>query len=469
MKANSYYSCVVDSSSVFYFQTWGLVNSLIKMAKIPPSHIFVHYTKEADRIAIEELTNLDVNLIPIARFGDGKYCNKLIQLDTKEFEDADYVFLMDADMIVLGELFHLCNPNAISGKVVDLANPDLSILKNLFDLAGFKGYPIICNVDCGDGQTFQNNLNGGLYVVPRKFILPLRDRWKKWALWLLDNIHTLEKENKQNHVDQISFSLATFDLSIPVINVERKYNYPLHLPIEKFGNPIVLHYHRNISKLGLIYTEGECDKEFHSAIQNANNLIGSFFNNKIFWSFRYEMFPELGSGIGSREQNMEYKRSLLQEFGIEESPSILDVGCGDIEVIKTLNVHNYTGIDTSPEAIRIAKEKRPDLNFFQVSDNYDIKIPSSHTVLCFEVLIHQKTYEEYIGIINLLAAKTTRRLIVSGYTSKQLHHETNHMLKYHESLIDSLTKTKKFSTVRKIGYHSDVDIIMAEIQESFVP
>ncbi len=461
---NTFYSCVVDSSAIFYFQTWGLIHSLMKRANVKPSQIFVHHTQEVEAYFIEELVNLGVNIRPIHRFGDGKYCNKTVQLNTPEFSSAECIFLLDTDIIVLDELWELYTPQTISGKVVDLANPDLETLKCIFDLAGFKDYPAVCKVDCNEEQTFHNNLNGGLYVIPGKLSATLGDRWQHWALWLLEHIDLLKQIGKENHVDQMSFSLATHDLSIPIKNITRKYNFPVHLSIEKTGYPAVLHYHRSVSKVGLIEFNGACDADFQRAIQEANQLIGGCFNNKVFWSFRYKAFPELGSGVGSREQNLEYKRALLHQLGIEESPSILDVGCGDLEVIKTLNLHRYTGIDVSTNAIEIAQKKRPDLKFMLYTGKNDALIPAADTVLCFEVLIHQKTSEEYSKIINFLAQKTQRRLIVSGYTEKQVHHDQNHMISYHESLFDSLRKTGKFSTISKVGSHPGIDVVLAEVK-----
>lgn len=463
MATNQYYSCVVDSSPVFYWQTWGLVNSLVKAADVPPKNIFVHHTPEVDEYFIEELLCLGVKTIPIQRFGDGKYCNKIVQLDTCELWAAECIVLMDTDMIVLGSLAELYAPNAILGKIADFAIPDISALKNIFDAAGFQQYPPICDVDCGKGQTFQNQLSGGLYVIPRDLAPRLGKYWKKWASWLLEHMDMLTGLEQECRIDQIAFALATHDLSIPIQHIDRKYNYPIHLPIDKTGYPAVLHYHGNLSKVGLVKVEGQCDADFQRAIAAANQLIGDAFNNRIFWPFRYAAFPELGSGIGSRGQNLEYKRRLLQESGIEESTSVLDVGCGDIETIRTFTLSNYTGIDISPNAISIAKSKRPELNFILFTGEDDPTIPCADTVLCLELLIHQKSIEEYRKIISFLAAKTKRRLIVSGYTSKQPHHDSNHMLAYHESLFDSLEKTGKFAKIHKIGSHSDVDIIMAEV------
>ncbi|WP_319420080.1 class I SAM-dependent methyltransferase [Pleurocapsa sp. FMAR1] len=456
-----YYSCVVDASSLFYWQTWGLVNSLIQIAKVSPTQIFVHYTLEVDQTFLQQLNILGVNLKSISRFGDGKYCNKIVQLDTREFAKAKCVFFLDTDMVVLDELEELYIPKVIRGKVVDLANPELSVLQAIFKRAGFSDTPSICNADCEKNSTFENNFNGGLYVVPGVLIPSLGKRWQHWALWLLANLEILEKVNKQNHVDQISFALATHELSLVTQNIDRQYNYPIHLSNYKTGNPKVLHYHRNISPTGMLVVGGEQDVEFKRAVQNANHVLGKSFNNQIFWSFRYHEFPQLGSGIGSRGENLLYKRKLLKTLGIETSQSILDVGCGDLEVIKNFNLPNYIGVDISSEAVNIAKQKRPDLDFILLDYSNNNHISKADLVICLEVLIHQQNLPDYQKVINFLAQKTINRLVVSGYVVKETHHDNNYMINFHESLLDSLAKTKQFSRIEVLGQHSDVQIILA--------
>ena len=223
----------------------------------------------------------------------------------------------------------------------------------------------------------------------------------------------------------------------------------------------MLHYHRHISPTGTLKVAGEQDFEFQQAIADANRLLGSSFNNQIFWSFRYQVFSDLGSGVGSRGENLSYKSSLLQTLGIETSQSILDVGCGDLEVIKNLHLPNYLGVDVSPQAIGLARQKRPDLKFVLFDRHNRDRLPTADTVICLEVSIHQPTLEDYRQLIELLVQKTHNKLIVSGYTSFQPHHDSNHMVHFHESLLDSLHKTQQFSSIEIVGQHSDVDIIVA--------
>jgi SAM-dependent methyltransferase len=460
-KQNVYYSFVVDASPLFYWQTWGLVNSLIELAKVSAKQIYVHYTPEVDRAFLNELKAIGVVVRAIERFGDGKYCNKIARLQTEEFTKAKCVFFLDTDTIVLGELSAIYSDRVIKGKIVDLANPELSVLQTIFKEAGFADYPDVCPADYDPNPTFKNNFNGGLYVIPGTLVKQLGERWQYWALWLLDNLEILERVNKQAHVDQISFAMACHELSISVENVGRKYNYPLHLPEDKIGYPLMLHYHRNISPTGTLEVAGEQDFEFQQAIADANRLLGSSFNNQIFWSFRYEVFSDLGSGVGSRGENLSYKSSLLQTLGIETSQSILDVGCGDLEVIKNLHLPNYLGVDVSPQAIEVARQKRPDLKFVLFERHNSGRLPSADTVICLEVLIHQSTFKDYRRLIELLVQKTKNKLIVSGYTTSQPHHDINHMVHFHESLLDSLHKTQQFSSIEIVGQHSDVEVILA--------
>ena len=111
----------------------------------------------------------------------------------------------------------------------------------------------------------------------------------------------------------------------------------------------------------------------------------------------------------------------MQTLGIEQSPSILDVGCGDLEVIKTLNLSNYTGIDVCPQAIELARNKRPELNFILLKHDNHKHVPAADLVIYLEVLIHQQNWKDYQNLISFLVQKTTNKLVVSGYTKEQPH------------------------------------------------
>jgi 2-polyprenyl-3-methyl-5-hydroxy-6-metoxy-1,4-benzoquinol methylase len=140
--------------------------------------------------------------------------------------------------------------------------------------------------------------------------------------------------------------------------------------------------------LGLLEPQVHLDAPAHAAVAKANAQIGSGFDNRVFWDLRYRHFREGGSGICSRGDNLLLKRQLLTEQGVEAASSVLDVGCGDLEVIKGLAIVNYLGIDQSSETLEIAQLARPDWSF-KLAPAADA--PAAEMVICFEVLIHQET------------------------------------------------------------------------------
>lgn len=280
-----YYSCVIDSSAVFYYQAWNLVNSLICKAKVEAKRIVVNCTLEVDDFVLEEIQRLGCQVRRFKRFGDGKYCNKIAQLDYEVFQAADSVVLLDADMLALRPFEEICQPGAISGKIVDFPNPDIKVLKRIYDMAGFSDHPRTCQVDCGSGITYETNLNGGLYAIPGFMIKELHNRWSAWAQFLLDRIHVLEAAGKQDHVDQVSFSMAAHELRLSINRLERIYNYPAHDSIPNREYPATLHYHKCMSPDGFIVSTGDNSAEYNAAIREANKIIKEARNQMIYESF----------------------------------------------------------------------------------------------------------------------------------------------------------------------------------------
>jgi SAM-dependent methyltransferase len=175
---------------------------------------------------------------------------------------------------------------------------------------------------------------------------------------------------------------------------------------------------------------------------------------------RYANFSERGSGVGSRGENLEYKRNLLLEQGVEKARSVLDVGCGDLEVVRALNLTGYVGVDQSTKTLEIAKRARPDWAFLQAPA---LNASPAEMVLCFEVLIHQESLTAYHQLIHYLADKTQTILLVSGYEETTEAIRSNPILFFYEPLSSSLRKTGKFVSVEAIGRHTDVTIFRCEV------
>jgi hypothetical protein len=120
------------------------------------------------------------------------------------------------------------------------------------------------------------------------------------------------------------------------------------------------------------------------------------------------LFPQLGSGPGSRGYAALYKNRLvktaIKQFDIS---SIVDIGCGDLCWLdwEILTSCSYVGLDISTVAIERATAAYPSLLFavYDVTGHpLDIKCD---LVVSFDVLIHQTdAHLFYVALGNLLAA-----------------------------------------------------------------
>lgn len=143
---------------------------------------------------------------------------------------------------------------------------------------------------------------------------------------------------------------------------------------------------------------------------------------------------------------------------MESAQSVLDVGCGDLEVLRELNLHDYIGLDVSQEALKTARAARPDWQFALLQNHPSDK---REMVLCLEVLIHQSTREDYHRLVAFLAEHAAKVLIVSGYERKDRPY---HMIYFYEPLSVSLARTGCFQSIRAIGAHTDVTVFRCEVE-----
>lgn len=430
-----FFSCVVNNKAIFRYQAYYWALSLIKNAKIPPKNIFVHILPEITEEFINKMLNLGVNIVRIQPFGDNKYCNKVRQLETKAFESAAAVVLMDADTITLDRLDELThNLTTVRGKTVDCSNPSLDSLKKIFSAAKLD-FPDIVTVDCQDNDTFLGNFNGGLYIIPGHLVSSLHKTWKNWIVWLLTHIHYLQETGHEAHVDQVSFCMALQSLNIQPEIAPSNYNFPTHLDLQTFplsfsqDLPIkILHYHRHLDALGYLSLKETDTVQKNMAIYKANQLLHAHFDNLLFWDLRYELSLNAGSSMEMYPEHAQFKRDILIHLGIEKSGRILDISSGDLQLNKA-----------------------------------KIVIQPQEVVICFDALIQQSTRSDYDELINYIVTHTSTRLIVAGYNAKPDFIDHHRMSYFYEPLLDSLKKTNKFSHIFKIASNNQMDILVAEV------
>ena len=461
------YSCVVDAHPKFEWQALLWVNSLLRNG-CNAEDLKVHCLPGVTDNLLTSLRKLNVYPVDTPPFEGGPaYCNKMQQCISGAFSGYDKVVLADADLFFLA-LPQLPADASFAGKLVDMPNPPVAILRDIYREARVpfsKEVPVECALT-KDETTFRSNINGGFYYLDEALLHDLGKEWKKHALWLISKISSGTR--LFTHVDQVAMALALDEMKIEVTLLSAQINFPIHLDKSRLAlfaaTPIdVLHYHSNVLPSGEIMPTGVpfVDEAITRANREITAIIGDNTDNLLFWNNRYACFPELGSGVGSRGEILYYKKMLLNTaVSFFNDKAVLEVGCGDLETSKDFQFSNYVGYDLSVAALDIAKKKRPDWRFIQGTLDGTGTQSQADLVICLDVLIHQKGKEEYRNLIAGLVAATQQRLIVSGY--EKTPDVSSNITAFHEPLSTTLRKSGVFNEIMEIGKYRDVSLLVAD-------
>jgi SAM-dependent methyltransferase len=457
------FSCVLDYNPLMGVQSYIWLNSLLNN-NISPTNIYIHITDKLPGEYYQYLIKSKVNLVYIEPFDiRNRYCNKLTQLDTfNNIDNYDFVFLMDCDTAIVSLVGLELNSN-VYAKIVDYPNPPINILKDVFDKndLDYTLYESTFSLN-GDKQTVSNNCNGGLYIISKHFLKKLTPLWKEKAIWCIDN-SDIFTDKFSIHADQVGFALAMSSLNENVNKLGIEWNYPIHVSEENINiSPKIIHFHDKID------SQIKLKKTNNPLANNQINIINNWISiairkthiNSIFWDYRYKFFPDLGSGIGSRGELLKYKRELLKNcFQNSEDSSILDVGCGDLEVIKDFKFKEYLGLDLSSEVITQGKEKKPNWEFKLIKSSH-FNFETRDYVICLDVLIHQNSYESYKSLVHTLVNHTKKRLIIAAFDREP--EVVSDITFYYEPISNTLSKLGDFELIYKIGEYRSTDVIVAD-------
>lgn len=465
------YSCIVDNSPVLMAQSYVWVTSLTKLHGAAPSDLHVHVVDIDDRGYLAWLRESGVTVIPTQVFDPrNRYCNKLAQLETFAARDYAFVALMDCDTAWVGKT--VPRPHGtVAARIVDAANPDEAVLGAVFAAAGLPApqwaMPSFLRGP-GHSRTDVNNCNGGIYIFDRAFLAELAPHWRRWARWCMDHSGLLGPYGV--HADQVGFALAMRSLGKQVEPLLPTWNFPLNAEYKSLLpaiEPEILHYHKSLNSHCEISPIGVAPVD--AAIERVNAVLREGFTarmpNSLFWNLRYSTDPKLGSGVGSRDDILAQKRALL---GLALRPyerrPVLDVGCGDLEVARTLPLQEYIGLDVAKEAIALASAKRPDWRFLAGDPAEAVTSAPAAAVVCLDVLIHQTARADFDRLIDALVRLTGERLIVSGYDSRPSM--TSAIVNFHEPLGAALRRRGVFSEVVPVARYRDVTVFVADKRET---
>jgi SAM-dependent methyltransferase len=431
----------MDRGPVFAYQVLLWIQTLTAKGGVAPSQIIVHHLEDCDSEVLQSFAAMGVGLQKVSRFDEGHaHSNKVRQMETPALREADYCVLLDCDMAFTKGLEHFATGERVRAKIVD-DNGIGELWKDIFLEAGLSAVEQSEVSSSTLVATPPNYCNGGLYIIPKPLFAKLGEFWPKWTKWVIAH-HSMVGANSF-FTDQISFCLAITELGEKVDLLPMEYNCPTHLAadeIEVSEPPVVLHYHGQLDDSGFLIATGNAVVD--ESIAATNGFISTerqkSFDNRIYWNYRYVKNPALGSGLGSRGENLALKSRIVSEQVEKLKPaSILDIGCGDLEVSQLISSDNYTGVDISLEAINIAKKKRPEWHF-ECGDILKLDLPQSDMVICLDVLIHQPNFEKYEALCKRLLCLTGKYLLVAGNNSGPL--DSSNVFFYYEPLSTTLQR-----------------------------
>lgn len=461
--SNSIYSCVLADQPKFAVQSLVWAWSLIDLAGISPARLIVHAIPGSCVETVHSLRATGVQVREVEPFHERHpYCNKLVQLQTRELLDAEYCILCDSDIAFVKSVETLLLPSSVRAKIVDLPNPPQEVWSSILAAAALPQWPTV-TTSFGGSRTPFYNCNGGIYMIPRMHFKTLQDAWPRWALWLIDRIELIP-EKYQKHVDQISFGLTLYEQKVSLEHLSLAENYPTHASVNPKPDisPKVIHYHGNVDPSHLLKPVGvsRVDKQIALINRMIRKRRRIAFDNQAFWNFRYAEFPDLGSGIGSRGESLATKRELLNRLNRTLRPSeVLDIGCGDLEIVRDIEFSSYTGMDISSSALRAARGKRPDWGFVD-GNPMTTQVDRHDLVLCLDVLIHQPTYADYIALVARLLSLSRNFIVVSGYNQAPWH--CSEITFFYEPLSKTMQRLAPGAQLEIAGGYRDTTVLVVK-------
>ena len=271
------YSFVIDENPRFIAEGQIFLRTILA-AGVQPRDIVAQVTQRSGDVGRSLAARFGVRAIDLPLGPDGAYCNKINQLFTLAGDDFDVLVACDTDLAFTRPLDEVAKMGCVRAKRVDQDNPPLAVLEEIREFLGFQQQPQLAAPGCSpSATTYALNCNGGVLLIPRQFMQPLREAWLEYAKVLTGQRHLLRQW--VNHIDQVSWTFAMLKLALPFEELPVEYNFPTNIakkvPRGTYARPVVLHYHRALDRRGRLRLSGI--RLVDEAVREANSMITGFY------------------------------------------------------------------------------------------------------------------------------------------------------------------------------------------------
>ena len=252
------YSFVIDEHARFILESRIFLRTMLA-AGIRPAAIVAQVTARSGAVGKGIAAEFGVRALDLPLGPDGAYTNKINQLFTLADEDFDVLVACDTDLAIMRPVDEAATTEFVRARRVDQENPPLAVLERIREFLGVPQQPALAAPTCCPGaMTYAMNCNGGMLLIPRRFMRPLGEAWLAHATTLTQHRHLLEQW--VNHIDQVSWAFAMLQLGLPFQELPLEYNFPTNLakriPRGTYAQPAVLHYHRSLDRSGRLRSSG---------------------------------------------------------------------------------------------------------------------------------------------------------------------------------------------------------------------
>lgn len=297
---------VVDRAPLHPYQAGILLFTLERFAGVPRESVVVQCTDRVSRDVRETFEANGYAVATLVPYLDGKYCNKIAQLDhlvDNQDDGIEGVFLLDLDLAVAAPL-DIADPAVVWGKPVDADSPPLPALEKVFAAADV---PLPATLACdwpNRGESIDTNFNGGFLYIPAAVVPSLRTAWRAWAEFLFASPEIFDPPSARHHIDQISFAMALATERTPYRHLATNWNFPCHnakaLPPRRFDAAEqlrVVHYHDCLDEFGLVAPRLQGFAPLDAALDTVNAAIGAREDALFFEPYKRHLALDAASRI----------------------------------------------------------------------------------------------------------------------------------------------------------------------------